>query len=82
MKREFEQCGWCDEPLLPHEERAPFGPEHYECSLRSIIGSLGHQRGLCSCYGGTEEDPPGMTRRQAAAAAANYFNTKRLPDEQ
>jgi hypothetical protein len=42
---------------------------HYECQMRSVIGSVGHQLRRCSCFGGTEEDPPGMTRRQAAQAA-------------
>lgn len=44
---------------------------HYECNMRSIVGSVGHQRGLCSCRGGpgTMDDPPGMSKRQAACAA-------------
>lgn len=48
-------------------------PLHHECALRGIAGSVGHQRKLCSCFGGTEEDPEGMTTRQAAIAAADYF---------
>lgn len=76
-------CAWCDEPILDGEKRAPNHrqPTHYECGLRGAIGSLGHQRKLCSCYGGTEEDPPGMTRRQAAVAAAMYFHQGRLPTD-
>jgi hypothetical protein len=42
---------------------------HYECHLRTIIGSVGHQHRRCTCYGGNEGDPPGMTRRDAAVAA-------------
>lgn len=45
-------------------------PVHRECVIRSIVGSVGHQEGRCSCFGGTEEDPPGMTKREAARAAA------------
>jgi hypothetical protein len=36
------------------------------------LGSVGHQKGTCSCHGGTEEDPPEMTKRQAAVAAWVY----------
>jgi hypothetical protein len=46
---------------------------HYECRLRLAVGSLGHQRRRCACFGGTEEDPPGLSFRQAAVAAALYF---------
>lgn len=46
---------------------------HYECHARSIIGSLGHLQKRCSCYGGTEEDPPEMTQREAAKAALAFF---------
>lgn len=68
-------CVYCDEPLLPHEERAPYQPHyHYECGVRCAVGSVAHQRGQCSCYGGSEEDPPEMTRREAAIAAAQHFH--------
>lgn len=46
---------------------------HYECSMRGVVGSVGHQLKRCGCYGGTEEDPPGMTRRQAAKAAVKLW---------
>lgn len=74
-------CPWCDEPVLDGEELAPGHrqPTHYECGLRAAVGSVGHQRGLCWCYGGTEEDPPWMTRRQAAQAAAAYLLVGRIP---
>lgn len=77
-------CPWCEEPVLDTDRRAAehrYQPLHYECGLRAALGSVGHQRKLCFCYGGTEEDPPGMTRRQAAVAAANYFHLGRLPDD-
>lgn len=46
-------------------------PVHRECEIRQIAGSVGHQRGLCTCDGGpgTMDDPPGLTLRQAAVAA-------------
>jgi hypothetical protein len=48
---------------------------HYECLMRGVIGSVGHLRRACSCYGGTDEDPPGMTYRQAAIAATALYNS-------
>jgi hypothetical protein len=74
-----EPCAYCEEPIeagdrgvtIPHIG----GPEpvekpyHFECHLRTVIGSVAHQMGQCSCHGGTEHDPPGLTRRQAARAA-------------
>lgn len=52
--------------LVPDFMRMPI---HHECFMRGVTGSVGHQRGTCSCHGGSEEDPPGMTRREAARAA-------------
>lgn len=53
---------------------------HHECTMRSIVGSVGHQKKLCSCFGGTEEDPPGMSRHDAAKAAlALFMSTKARP---
>lgn len=52
---------------------------HYECSLRALVGSVGHQSGRCSCFGGNEEDPEGMTYRQAAIAAARLWESKNKP---
>lgn len=52
-------------------------PWHQECTIRSIIGSVGHQEKRCSCFGGTEEDPEGMTKREAAKAAYDLFTQRR-----
>lgn len=52
---------------------------HHECLMRSIVGSVGHQRKRCSCYGGTEEDPQGMTRREAARAATELWEKLNAP---
>jgi hypothetical protein len=79
-------CRWCDEPVSLHELRylaviTETGQvTHYECVVRSAAGSVGHQKKLCSCYGGKEEDPPGMTRREAAKAAAELFHSARPID--
>jgi hypothetical protein len=78
MNEAVASCTWCGEPITAVERLSAFANSigqvtHYECSLRSVIGSVGHQQKLCSCYGGDQEDPPGMTRREAAKAAALYF---------
>jgi hypothetical protein len=77
-------CIWCDEIITPDEMRTAqhylSGQSvHYECGLRSAVGSVGHQKKECSCYGGDQEDPPGSTRRQAAVAAMEYFYSKTRP---
>lgn len=46
---------------------------HEECFMRQIVGSVGHQTKRCSCYGGDYEDPPGMTKREAAKVAYTIF---------
>jgi hypothetical protein len=47
---------------------------HRECNLRGIIGSVAHQQKRCSCFGGTDSDEEdGMTRRERAQAAMDYF---------
>lgn len=64
-----QKCLWCDEEIQPLDVGTIDHADqilHYECSMRMILGSVGHIRKRCSCYGGTEEDPAGMTRRQAA----------------
>jgi len=50
---------------------------HYECHARMVLGGLNHQKRTCKCFGGTDDpDPPEMTKRQAALAAFDYFNSK------
>lgn len=36
-------CAFCDEEILPDEERADIALDaHRECALRSVIGGIGH----------------------------------------
>lgn len=47
---------------------------HHACLMRCVVGSVGHQQGKCSCFGGVGDgDPDGMTPREAALAADKYF---------
>lgn len=48
---------------------------HKECALRMIVGSLGHQLGICHCPGnaGIMDDPPGLTAREAARTAHAFY---------
>lgn len=50
---------------------------HYECFARGIIGSVGHLKKQCTCYGGTMDDPPEMTKREAAQAALDLLRSMR-----
>jgi hypothetical protein len=75
-------CMHCGEPLLPDEavpaesRVLPAGAGvnyHRECLVRMVAGSAAHQLRECTCFGGTREDPPGMTARQAAILAFDTF---------
>lgn len=77
-------CLWCQEPITradlarAHRAKLRMPGIHLECAIRNIVGSVGHQLRRCSCFGGTEEDPPGLTRRQAASAALALYRSTQL----
>lgn len=76
-------CTWCEE-LIGAEDSGFLQPGHVdeppalavfhrECMLRMVVGGVNHQRGTCTCCGGTEPpDPEGATRREAAQIAAGW----------
>ncbi len=77
-------CLHCDEPITGPVEWIPLvtargagmRARHPECAMRMVIGGLNHLQGRCTCCGGTEPpDPPGMTHREAALAAADYWRS-------
>jgi hypothetical protein len=82
-------CARCEEPIekgddgwlipsLGAQGEPSELPYHRACHLRSIIGSVAHQRGRCSCFipESTEDDDPTLTVRQAAEAAEAYFEAQ------
>lgn len=83
----MKTCPHCDEAIAPGDRLATgyaFQAVHWECGLRAVIGGVNHQRGTCSCCpGGTDDpDPPDMTRREAAhAAAAEFFARQAAADQ-
>jgi hypothetical protein len=79
-------CAWCDEPFRVGDQirSIPSDPSlgglqlfHLECLTRMTAGSVGHQNKRCHCFGGTEEDPEGMSKREAAIAAHALFTCRR-----
>lgn len=81
-------CPWCGEEIKWGEDlgrnliMTEKGPrlQHEECAFRSVMGGLNHQKRNCTCCGGKEPpDPPGMTRREAAKAAYDYWQEQRGP---
>jgi hypothetical protein len=66
-------CAWCSEPILHGEDGVAHengACEHIECFIRSIVGSVAHQKHRCPCYGGSDDhEEKGMTKRAAARAA-------------
>ncbi len=75
MIKELEKCDFCEEEILPGEKppHAPLVRMHNECMLRNILGSVAHHQQKCSCFGGTENDPAGVSRRDAARLAVIEF---------
>jgi hypothetical protein len=83
-------CLHCGEPVLWDEPceripvmtaegdaiRAHLGRMHRNCFLRGLLGGVGHIEGRCSCYGGTYDDPPEMTKREAADAAVRLWRER------
>jgi hypothetical protein len=73
-----ELCVHCGEAITDGDDGfvlpgAGLAPYHRACFLRGIIGSVAHVQHRCSCFvpGSSENDPPGMTRREAAEAAVS-----------
>lgn len=75
-------CFYCGEPVLPHEQRVPVEgpPLHYECGIRLSKGSVGQQRG--ECHRRVDPGEAGMTRREAAKAAVEYYLAHHPPAQQ
>jgi hypothetical protein len=74
-------CAFCAEPIADGD-RGFVGPgdalpSHLECTLRCVLGSVEHIEGRCSCYGGhDEDDPPGLSRRDAAILAVAAYERR------
>jgi len=96
-----QPCLHCDEPIAAADNGVllpllvqpcdTYLPCHRECYERRLFGGVNHQRGRCTCCGGTEPpDQPGLSRREAARAAVAYWwgqpkpflaNFQRLEDQ-
>lgn len=74
-----EACLWCNEEILENDRGIFLSsedgdkPNHVECFLRQIVGSVAHQKGLCSCCGAKEEKFSDMTPRQEAILACVHY---------
>ena len=89
-----EQCSRCEEPvgvgdsgvIMLHIEQdgARMRPQHRECFLRGLFGSVAHQMGVCGCpHHGREMTEAeiefarslesGLTRREAAKVAERWY---------
>jgi hypothetical protein len=67
-----KKCVWCLEGFK-ETDRGTINDAgqalHLECEIRMVVGSAAHQTGNCSCFGGTHEDPPDASPREAAKLA-------------
>lgn len=81
-----QNCVWCNEKIEKDDLgfMRTFGQVvHLECDVRAIIGGVNHQKGACTCCGGTEEpDPPNLTVRQTAKMAMDYWLEQNDPKRQ
>jgi len=71
-------CSYCEDLIEEHDIGTvdqDGSVWHYECSIRAAVGSVGHQAQECSCYDGVDDDPPGLTRHEAAIAAERYHRS-------
>jgi hypothetical protein len=81
-------CLYCGEPVVQTENSewiqavhmvddtlvTTLSQAHTECKLRQVLGGPAHVLELCTCYGGTWEDPDmGMTPRKAALWVWNFY---------
>jgi hypothetical protein len=75
-------CEWCGEPIAATDSGVVYanGPvSHRECFRRAVLGSIAHLERKCSCSvpGSTENDPPGMSRREAARLVDKWVEGNR-----
>lgn len=63
---EDELCLLCGEPMRNHPSASDFQPLHRECSLRSVVGGIGHCLDHARFCRGTEGPDAGLTYRKSA----------------
>ncbi len=71
-----ETCVYCQDKFVDGDVGSfdmANQPTHYECNMRSVVGSIGHQMKMCSCFGGTTEDPPKLSIRTSAKLATKMY---------
>ncbi len=70
-------CEYCDELFVEGDRGLLLPPGdlafHVECFLRTVFGSVGHQRNECSCHGKLDTSEDNMSARDAARRATAYF---------
>lgn len=62
-------CVLCDEDITEHDDWIPLNPaqnSHRECSLREVMGGIGHHLGHEYWCRQQHDTDAGLTRRQSA----------------
>lgn len=65
--------------MMPYADEKGFTskPQHRECFVRQMVGSVQHQRGECMCFGyDVPHEDTGMTPRQGALAAVKEYEQR------
>jgi len=83
-----QECLDCNEPIAAGDRgfllpvvrpRAPIlRPTHFECHLRSVMGSVTHLEHRCTCFGGKDEDEY-PSRRLSALATLQWLEARGWP---
>jgi hypothetical protein len=69
MSKDWGPCILCDEPILEYDAWAPMNAKqnaHHECSLRSVLGGIGHQIAHEYWCKQRHDTDAGLTYRQSA----------------
>ena len=88
-----EQCVWCEEAIQQGDQGSfmygvwrdsltprPIQPVHRECSLRSVIGGIGHLEDHAFwCKGPGNDTDGGRTKRQSALEVWEWVMRHGLP---
>ena len=67
--KDWGPCVLCGDPILEYDAWAPLNPQqnaHYECSLRSVLGGIGHHLGHEYWCLQQHDTDAGLTYRQSA----------------
>lgn len=71
-----QHCWWCNTVFVQGDRGVANGaPMHRECQLRSVVGSMAHLRGECTCVAGPAAPVGPTTPQEMRAEALEVWQT-------